>query len=162
MPIHKIIDKFEDSVLREFRRGLRGDVLTPQSEGYQRARQVYNAMIDRHPALIVRCAGVSDVLAAVRFVREHNCLPAVRSGGHSIAGFCTSDNGVVIDLSRMKGIRVDPARRTTRAEAGVTWGELDHETQVFGMATPGGVISTTGIAGLTLGGAWAGSCESTG
>lgn len=153
MPVHKTIDAFDEIMLREFRRGIRGNLLTPESEGYESARQVYNGMIDRHPAMIVRCAGVSDVLAAVRFVRDNDCLPSVRSGGHSIAGLCVSDGGIEIDLSRMKGIWVDPARRTARAEAGVTWGDLDYETQAFGMATPGGVISTTGIAGLTLGGA---------
>jgi FAD/FMN-containing dehydrogenase len=153
MAVHKTTDTFDESVLGEFRRALRGEILTSESEGYEKARQVYNGMTDRHPAMIVRCVGVSDVLAAVRFVRDNDCLPSVRSGGHSIAGLCISDGGIVIDLSLMKGIWVDPARRTARAEAGVTWGDLDHETQAFGMATPGGVISTTGIAGLTLGGA---------
>ena len=109
-------------------------------------------MIDRHPALIVRCAGVADVIAAVDFAREHELLLAVRGGGHNVAGNAVCDGGLMLDLSLMKGIRVDPVARTARAEAGVTWAELDHETQAFGLAAVGGAVSTTGIAGLTLGG----------
>jgi FAD/FMN-containing dehydrogenase len=109
-------------------------------------------MIDRSPALIVRCAGAADVINAVNFARDHNLLLAVRGGGHSAAGSGVCDRGLMIDLSGMKGIRVDPARQTVRAEPGLTWGEFDGETQAFGLATTGGVVSTTGIAGLTLGG----------
>jgi FAD/FMN-containing dehydrogenase len=132
--------------------GLRGKLLQPGDESYDAARRGYNAMIDKHPALIVLCAGVSDVINAVNFARRHNLLTTVRGGGHSVAGKSTCDGGVVIDLSHMKGIRVDPASRTACAEPGVTWNEFDRETQAFGLATTGGTISTTGIAGLTLGG----------
>src|SRR5215204_847343 len=142
----------EEGVTRDFRSAVRGEVLAPGNEGYDAARRVYNGMIDRRPALIVRCAGVRDVLTAVGLALDRGWPPAVQSGGHSVAGFSVCDGGLVIDLSRMKGIRVDPAERTAWSEAGVTWGELDHETGAFGQATPGGIISTTGIAGLTLGG----------
>ena len=121
-------------------------LLCPDDAGYEDARKVWNGMIDRHPAMIVRCTGVADVLTAVRFARAHNLLVAVRGGGHNVAGHATCDGGLVIDLSPMKGIWVDPARRTVRASAGVTWGELDRETQVFGLATTGGTDPTTGIA----------------
>jgi FAD/FMN-containing dehydrogenase len=109
-------------------------------------------MIDRKPALIVRCAGVADVIDAVNFARRHHLLVSVRGGGHNVTGNAVCEGGLMIDLSPMKGIRVDPVRRTARAQAGLTWGEFDHETQVFGLATTGGQVSTTGIAGLTLGG----------
>ena len=114
--------------------------------------RIHNGMIDRRPALIARCAGVADVVAAVRFAREQQLLVSVRGGGHSVPGLRVCDGGLMIDLSRMQGVRVDPARRTARAEGGVTWGEFDHETQAFGLATTGGVARPTGIAGLTLGG----------
>ncbi|HSF29987.1 MAG TPA: FAD-dependent oxidoreductase, partial [Candidatus Tectomicrobia bacterium] len=127
-------------------------MLRPGDELYESVRQVWNGMIDKHPALIVRCTGVADVIAAVRFARDHDFLVAVRGGGHSLPGFSVCDGGMVIDLSPMKGMRVDPAQRTAVAQAGLTWGEYDRETQAFGLATTGGVISTTGIAGLTLGG----------
>jgi FAD/FMN-containing dehydrogenase len=129
-----------------------GRVILPDDRGYDDARQVWNGMIDKRPAMIVRCTGVADVIEAVRFARRHNMLVAVRGGGHNVAGYSVCEGGMVIDLSPMKGIRVDPAARTVRAQGGVTWGELDHETEVFGLATTGGLISTTGIAGLTLGG----------
>jgi FAD/FMN-containing dehydrogenase len=109
-------------------------------------------MIDKRPALIVRCAGVADVVTAVNFARENAVLLGVRGGGHNVAGLGVCDGGIVVDLSRMKGIRVDPAASSIRVEAGVTWGELDHEAQAFGLGTTGGAVSTTGIAGLTLGG----------
>src|SRR5919204_3835710 len=109
-------------------------------------------MIDRRPSLVVRCAGAADVVAAVNFARDQNLPLAVRGGGHSAAGSSVCDGGLMLDLSHMKGIRVDPARRTARAEAGLTWAEFDRETQAFGLATTGGVVSMTGIAGLTLGG----------
>ena len=108
--------------------------------------------IDRRPSVVARCAGVADVIEAVRFARTQGLLVAVRGGGHNVAGFGTCDGGIVIDLSAMKGIRVDPAGRTVRAEPGVVWGELDHETHAFGLATTGGLVTTTGIAGFTLGG----------
>jgi FAD/FMN-containing dehydrogenase len=144
--------RLDDTAVRDLRASLRGALLQPGDPGYDTARKVDNAMIDRHPGLIARCAGVADVLAAVRFARTHDVLVSVRAGGHNVAGNAVCDGGLVIDVSPMKGIRVDPGARTVQAQAGVTWGELDVETQAFGLATTGGVISTTGIAGLTLGG----------
>src|SRR5919201_810579 len=131
---------------------LRGPLLGPGDEGYEDARAVWNASIDRRPALIARCTGAADVIAAVRFAGERGILTAVRGGGHNVAGLGTCDGGLVIDCSPMKGIRVDPSRRLVVAQAGVLWGELDRETQAFGLAAPGGFISTTGIAGFTPGG----------
>jgi hypothetical protein len=142
----------DGEAVQELAAGLGGEVIQSGDERYEAARRVWNGMIDRRPALIIRCAGVSDVLAAVGFARTHDLAVAVRGGGHGIAGFGTCDGGLVIDLSPMRGVRVDPERRVARAQGGVTWGELDHETQAFGLATTGGLISTTGIAGLTLGG----------
>jgi FAD/FMN-containing dehydrogenase len=142
----------DNGLLETLRTQLRGELLQPDDSDYDVVRQLWNAMIDRHPALIVRCAGVADVIAAVAFAREYDLLLAVRGGGHNVAGNAVCDGGLMLDLSLMKGIRVDPVARTARAEAGVLWAELDHETQVFGLATVGGTISTTGIAGLTLGG----------
>ena len=141
-----------DATIQALRAHVRGAVLCPGDAGYETARKVWNAMIDKRPALIVRCTGVADVMAAVRFAREHELLVAVRGGGHNFAGYATCDGGIVIDLSPMQGIHVDPQRRTARAQGGVTWGALDHETQAFGLATTGGTDPTTGIAGLTLGG----------
>lgn len=132
--------------------GLRGRLMRPGDDGYEEARTVWNGMIDRKPALIVRCAGVADVIAAVNVARERGLLVAVRAGGHNVAGTAVCEGGMVIDLSAMKGIRVDPVRRTVRAEPGLLWSEFDHETQAFGLATPGGIVTHTGIAGLTLGG----------
>ena len=130
----------------------RGELLLPTSPGYDTVRRIWNGAIDRHPACIARCTGVADVVAAVRFARERDLLVAVRSGGHGVGGQALCDGGLVIDLSPMKGIRVDPATRTARAEAGVLWGEFDRETQLFGLATVGGIVTHTGIGGLTLGG----------
>ena len=129
-----------------------GRVLVERSGEYDQARRVWNGLIDTRPAVIVQCSGVADVLEALRFARDHDLLVAVRGGGHDVAGFGTCDGGLIIDLSPLRGIRVDPAKRTVRAQAGVTWGDLDRETQAFGLAVPGGVVSTTGIAGFTLGG----------
>ena len=131
---------------------LGGIVLCPSDDGYEQARRVWNGMIDRHPAVIACCASEADVIAAVNFAREHRLLVAVRGGGHNVAGHGTCDHGLVIDLSLMEGIEVDVQHRLTRAEGGVLWKELDQATQVFGLATPGGLFSETGIAGLTLGG----------
>jgi len=142
----------DDEVLETLRTQLRGQLLQPDDPDYDAVRQLWNAMIDRHPALIVRCTGVADVIAAVAFAREHALLLAVRGGGHNVAGNAVCDGGLMLDLSLMKGIRVDPVGRTAWAEAGVLWAELDHETQAFGLAAVGGTVSTTGIAGLTLGG----------
>ena len=129
-----------------------GELLDPGHPKYHEARKVWNGMIDRHPALIARCQGVSDVVAAIRFARDQDLLVAVRGGGHNVAGTAVCDDGLVIDLSAMKGLRVDPIARTARAEAGVLWGEFDRETQSFGLATTGGIVTHTGLAGLTLGG----------
>lgn len=141
-----------DATIQALKAHVRGAVLCPADADYETARKVWNAMIDKHPALIVRCTGVADVMAAVQFAREHQLLVAVRGGGHNFAGYATCDGGIVIDLSPMQGIHVDPQRRTARAQGGVTWGAFDHETQAFGLATTGGTDPTTGIAGLTLGG----------
>ena len=139
-------------VVQGFLESVRGLALKPGTEGFDAARRVWNGMIDRTPGLIVRCAGAADVISAVAFAREQRLPLAVRAGGHSAAGNGVCDGGLVVDLSAMKGLQVDPVRRTARAEPGLTWGEFDRETQAFGLATTGGVVSTTGIAGLTLGG----------
>jgi FAD/FMN-containing dehydrogenase len=131
---------------------LRGPLIQPGDPGYDAARTVWNALIDRHPALIVRCAGAADVIAGVTFAREHDLLLAIKGGGHNIAGTAVCDNGLLLDLSSMKGLRIDPLRSTARAEPGVLWGELDAEAQAFGLATIGVDVSSVGIAGLTLGG----------
>ena len=136
----------------EFAAGFRGELLRPDDDGYDAARRVWNAMIDRRPAVIARCTGIADVIEAVNFARTNDLLVAVRGGGHSVAGNGVCDGGVMIDLSPMTGVRVDPSARTARAQPGVTWGLFDRETNVFGVATTGGLVSTTGIAGLTLGG----------
>ena len=131
---------------------LRGPLLRSGEAGYEAARTIPNGMIDRRPALIACCAGVADVRACVRFAQEHALLVSVRGGGHSVAGAAVCDGGLMIDLARMQGVRVDPVRQTVRVEGGMTWGGLDHETQAFGLATTGGVVRSTGIGGLTLGG----------
>jgi FAD/FMN-containing dehydrogenase len=144
--------RLDDTAIGDLRAGLRGQLLQPGHAGYDAARTIDNAMIDRRPALIARCAGVADVMAAVRFARKHDVLVSVRAGGHNVAGNAVCDGGLMIDVSPMKGIRIDLGARTGQAQAGVTWGDFDAESQAFGLATTGGVISTTGIAGLTLGG----------
>jgi FAD/FMN-containing dehydrogenase len=131
---------------------LSGPLLRPGDDGYETARELFNAMIDRRPALIARCTAPGDVVKAVRFAREQGLVVSVRGGGHNVTGNAVCDGGLMIDLSLMKGIRVDPAARTVRAQAGLTWREFDRECQAFGLATTGGAISSTGIAGLTLGG----------
>jgi FAD/FMN-containing dehydrogenase len=138
--------------IQELAGTLKGELIRPGDPTYDEARKVWNRMIDRRPALVARCRGVADVVACVRFAADHDLLLAVRGGGHNVAGFGTCDGGLVIDLSAMRGVRVDPVRRTVRAEGGSTWGDVDRETQFFGMAAPGGIVSTTGIGGLTLGG----------
>jgi FAD/FMN-containing dehydrogenase len=142
----------DEATVQGFQTSLRGPLLRPGDADYDEARKVWNANVDKRPALIARCVGVSDVINAVNFARANSLLVSVRGGGHNIPGNCVCNGGLVIDLTRMKGIRVDPARRTVRAEGGVKWGEFDHETQAFGLATPGGTDADTGIAGLTLGG----------
>jgi FAD/FMN-containing dehydrogenase len=141
-----------ETLVQELRAAFRGDLQRPGDPGYEEARAVWNAMICRRPALIAQCAGAADVIRAVDFARTNDLLVSVRGGGHSVAGHAVCDGGLMIDLSRMKGIRVDPTSRTVRAEPGLTWEELDRETQAFGLATTGGFVPSTGIAGLTLGG----------
>ena len=142
----------DEAAIQELRTSFRGALLRPGDDHYETVRQVWNSMINRKPAVIARCTGAADVISAVNFARTHNLLVSVRGGGHGVAGYGVCDGGLMIDLSPMKGIRVDPVGRTVRAQGGVTWGELDHETQAFGLATTGGVVPSTGIAGLTLGG----------
>jgi FAD/FMN-containing dehydrogenase len=132
-----------------------GQQFDPGADGYDEARAVYNAMIDKRPALIARCSGVADVIEAVRLARDERLPLAVRCGGHSVAGKGVCDDGVLIDLSGMKGVHVDPVAHVARANAGVLWGEFDRETQLFGLATPGGRMTTTGVGGFTLGGGYA-------
>ncbi len=141
-----------ETEVQNFRALLRGQSFVPGDHGYDAVRTIHNASIDRRPAIIARCTGAADVIACVGFAREHDLLVSVRGGGHSIAGKAVCDGGLMIDLSAMKGIRVDPAKRTVRAEAGLTLGEFDRETQAFGLATTMGTLSKTGIGGLTLGG----------
>ena len=136
----------------QLREQVRGDVIAPDDGAYEEARKVYNGMIDKRPAVVVRPVNAGDVIATVNFARESGIDLAIRGGSHGVPGFGTSDGGVVVDLSRMKGVRVDPARRTARAEGGATWGDLNAATHAFGLATTGGIISTTGVGGLTLGG----------
>ena len=129
-----------------------GELLQPQDPGYDLARRVHNGLIDKRPALIARCGGTADIVDAVKLAQEHGLEVAVRGGGHNVAGRCTTDSGLMIDLAAMTGIRVDQQSRTAHAQGGVTWGLFNRETQLHGLATTGGVISTTGIAGLSLGG----------
>ena len=149
MPVSKPL---EEAVVQEFAANLRGELIHPEDDGYDATRAVFNGMIDKRPAMIVRCAGTADVIQGVNFARTHELLVSVHGGGHSVAGNAVSDGGLMLDLSPMKGIRIDPVRRTAQAQAGLTLGEFDHETHAFGLATTLGVVSVTGIAGLTLGG----------
>ena len=142
-----------EATVQELRDATRGEVLTPGDEGYAEACAVWNgAHSGRRPALIVRCTGPADVIAAVGFARSHDLPIAVRGGGHSVAGFSTCDGGIVIDLGQMRSVRVDPETRVAHVGGGATWGDVDHETTVHGLATTGGLVSTTGVSGLTLGG----------
>ncbi|EFW92024.1 FAD linked oxidase domain protein [Haladaptatus paucihalophilus DX253] len=142
----------DETTIERFREGLRGTVIRPDDPEFDDARTIYNAMIDKRPGLIVRCANVGDVIAAVKFAREQDFEAAIRSGGHSGPGLGLVDDGLVIDLSGMTGIHVDPDAKTVRVEPGCTWGDVDSATHAFGLATVSGVISTTGVSGLTLGG----------
>ncbi len=142
----------DDSAIAALTASVRGRVIRPDDDLYETARHVYNGNIDRRPALVVQCADVADVIHCVNFAREQKLMPAIRGGGHSAPGFGTCDGGIVIDLARLKGIRVDAAARTVRAEGGCTWGDVDHATHAFGLAAVGGIISTTGVGGLTTGG----------
>jgi FAD/FMN-containing dehydrogenase len=136
----------------DFRAAFRGELIEPGDAGYDEARAVYNGMIDRHPRLIARCVDVADVIAAVNLARDSGTLLAVRGGGHNAGGLGVWDDALVVDLSSMRSVHVDPASATVRAEGGATWGDVDHATHPFGLAVPCGIISTTGVAGLTLGG----------
>ena len=141
-----------EAALEELRNAFRGRLIEPGDVEYDAARQVWNGTIDRRPGLIAECTGTADVIVAVNFAARNDLLVSVRGGGHSWPGHSIADDGLMIDLSHMRGVRVDLANNTVRAQGGAQWGDLDHETQVFGLATPGGVVSETGIAGLTLGG----------
>jgi FAD/FMN-containing dehydrogenase len=143
-------DTLSDQAVESFVSRVRGEVLSPASPGYDDARRVQNGMIDRHPALIVRCRGSVDVIEAVKLAKEHDVVLSVRGGGHNVAGNAVNDGGVVIDLSEMRAVHVDPRRRVARVQGGATWADLDRETQIFGLAAPGGLVSTTGVGGLTL------------
>ncbi|MGH2765907.1 MAG: FAD-binding oxidoreductase [Actinomycetota bacterium] len=140
------------TAVASFREGFSGEIVLPGDDGYDGARIVWNAAVDRHPAVVVRPTGVDDVRSAVRFAREHDLVIAVRGGGHSVGGFSTCDDGMIIDLSAMRGVRVDPDTRTARVNGGSLLGDLDREAQAFGLACPVGVVSHTGVGGLTLGG----------
>jgi len=141
-----------DEDIGQFRQSLRGRLITRSDSDYDEARSLYNAMIDKRPLLIARCVDTADIIAAVNFGRQHNVLIAIRGGGHNGPGLASCDDGLVIDLSMMKGVRVDPARAIVRVEPGCTSGDVDHATHVFGLAVPFGIVASTGVAGLTLGG----------
>lgn len=145
-------ESLDPRAIDELATGFRGELVRPEDAIYEEARRVWNGSIDRRPELIACCTGVADVIAAVRFARAHGLLVAVRGGGHSFPGHSVCDGGIVIDLSAMNGIRIDPVARTARVQAGALLGELDHETQAFGLACPSGIVTHTGVAGLTLGG----------
>jgi FAD/FMN-containing dehydrogenase len=165
-PAEQSVPYLDKHVVADFAARMRGEVLQKDDAGYDEHRKVWNSMIDRYPLLIARCTSVEDVVTSVNFARKHNLLVAVRGGGHQVAGHGTCDNGLVIDLSPMKNIEIDPEIRVARVEPGCNWGELDQATQTYGLATPGGVVSDTGVAGLTLGGGlgwlrnkWGLSCD---
>ena len=139
------------SAVAELAAGFNGQLVQPGDPDYDEARAVFNGMIDRRPALVARCTGLADVVAAVKFARAQELLVAVRAGGHSVPGYGTCDGGIVIDVAPMKGVWVDAEAGIARAESGLTWGEFDRETQVFGLATTGGRRTSTGVAGQTLG-----------
>jgi FAD/FMN-containing dehydrogenase len=142
----------DESTVEQFKAALRGELVQPVDPSYDEARKVFNGMIDKHPRMIARCSDVADVIAAVNFARENDVLLAVRGGGHNGAGWGVADDGLVIDLSALRGIRVEPEAQTVRVEGGATWGDVDHAAHAFGLAIPTGIISTTGVGGLTLGG----------
>ncbi|WP_336037800.1 FAD-binding oxidoreductase [Halobacterium yunchengense] len=146
------LDPLDNEAVEALREGFRGTVLRPGESGYEEARTIWNAMIDQEPAVIARCEGAADVISAVKFAREHDLLVSVKGGGHNVAGNAVCDDGIVIDCSPMNSVRVDPDAKTALVGPGATLAEFDHEAQTFGLATPVGYNSTTGIAGLTLGG----------
>jgi FAD/FMN-containing dehydrogenase len=140
----------DTQALQAFGMQVRGAVLGPDDAGYDEARKIWNGLIDRRPALIVQCTGAADVVDAVNFAREHDLLLSIKAGGHNVAGNAVNDGGLVVDLSQMRGVHVDPASQTVRVQGGATLGDMDRETQLFALAVPAGVVSTTGVAGLTL------------
>jgi len=142
--------RLDAEALAGLRETMRGPVLTPDDPGYDDARSLWNALIDRRPALIVQCSGAADAVDAVNFAREQGLDLSIKGGGHNVAGNAVNDDGIVIDLSQMRGVHVDPETKTVRVQGGATWGDCDRETQLFGLAVPAGVVSTTGVAGLTL------------
>jgi FAD/FMN-containing dehydrogenase len=142
--------RLDSEAVQAFMTSVRGRVLVPSDEGYDEARAIWNGLIDRRPALIVQCLGAADVVDAVNFAREHDLVLSIRGGGHNVAGNAVNDGGMVIDLATMRSVRVDPSTQTVRVQGGATLGDLDRETQLFGLAVPSGVVSTTGVAGLTL------------
>ena len=157
---------FSDEQLAELGMLFRGPIYAPGDPGYDESRTVENLAIDRHPGLIIRCSGEADVIDGVNLAREHELLLAVRGGGHHVAGHGTVDGGLVLDMRDMNGVWVDPVNKVVRVQGGATWGQVDREAQVFGLAVPGGVVSTTGVGGLTLGGGigwlhrkWGLSCD---
>jgi FAD/FMN-containing dehydrogenase len=141
-----------EASIENFKTALRGELIQPNDENYHAARQLYNAMIDKHPQFIARCVDVTDIIIAVRFAQAQDLLVAIRGGGHNGPGLGSCDDGLVIDLSTMKGVYVDPQNRTVHVAAGCTQGDVDHASHAYGLAMPAGIVSTTGIAGLTLGG----------
>src|SRR5919205_8638 len=141
-----------EATVQELRDAVRGEVLTPGDDGYDDATLIWNGLHTRRPAVIVRCAGAADVITAVGFARSNDLPIAVRGGGHSIAGFSSVDDGIVIDLSEMRSVRVDPDAQRAYVDGGAIWADVDHETQAHGLATTGGLVSTTGVGGFTLGG----------
>ncbi len=147
---HRSASKLSDEAVESLRTQVRGIVYRPGDDGYEQARKVWNGVIDKRPAVIVRCTGTADVIHSVRFARERHLPVSVRGGGHNVSGSAICDDGVVIDLSPMRSVRVDPVNRTVRAAGGATLGDIDHETQAFGLALPTGVVSKTGIGGLAL------------
>jgi FAD/FMN-containing dehydrogenase len=142
----------QDQEISQFRQNLRGRLITRSDVDYDEARALYNGMIDKHPLLIARCVDAADIIAAVNFGRAHGLLLAIRGGGHNGPGLGSCDDGLVIDLSAMKGVRVDPAHAVVRVDPGCTSGDVDHATHAFGLAVPFGIVASTGVAGLTLGG----------
>ena len=132
--------------MQQFAAGVRGRVILPGDAGYDEARMVRNGLIDRHPAVIVQCSGTADVVEAVGFAREHGLVVSIRGGAHNVAGNAVNDGGIVIDLSGMRGVHVDPVGCTARVQGGATWGDVDRETHLWGLAAPGGQVSTTGVA----------------
>src|SRR5215217_5950917 len=135
-----------------FKNNFKGNLIFPEDSGYEMARKVWNGMIDKMPALIAQCTSADDVISAIKFARDNNLIVSVRGGGHNVTGNAVCDKGVMIDLSLMRSVKVNPEKKIAEVETGATWGDFDKATQAYGLASTGGLISTTGVAGLTLGG----------